>query len=112
MARYYVGAGLLSNIYSVVTFQQEQVTDEPGGILRGGSFTLRSSRDSPGYYVQTGAHMFFAARYSVMLGVVLRSAELTRLVDTETGELVIVDGMPLDVDLSGVGVKLALGLGF
>jgi hypothetical protein len=111
-ARYYVGGGLLSNIYSVVTFQQ-QVSDESVSPLPGGSFNARATRDSPGYYLQTGAHMFFAARYSVMLGIMFRSAELTNLVDTETGEPVLdFEGNPLHVDLSGVGVKLALGLGF
>lgn len=112
-ARFYTGAGILSNVYSVVTVQQEQVTPQTGPILPDGSFLARATRDSPGYYLQTGAHMFFAARYSVMLGIVYRSAELTNLVDAETGEPVEdYDGNPLKVDLSGVGAKLSLGIGF
>jgi hypothetical protein len=78
-ARFYTGAGILSNVYNIVTLQQEQVTPQTGPILPDGSFTARGTAD---------------------------------LVDTQTGEPVMdLNGDPLNVDLSGVGVKLSLGIG-
>jgi hypothetical protein len=112
-ARPYFGGGVLSNVYSVATFQQEQVTPQTGPIFPGGSFTARSTRDSPGFYLQSGAHMFFAARYSAMVGVIYREAKIKNLVNTETLEPVVdLLGEPVDLDLSGFGVRMSVGIGF
>ena len=42
----------------------------------GGTTALFATQDAPGYYVEVGAHMFFASRFSVMIGVVYRSGAL------------------------------------
>ena len=77
------------------------------------SFTARGTRDSPGYYIQTGAHMFFAARYSAMAGVIYRSAKIENLVDNETLQPIYdLNGDPVDLDLSGFGVRMSIGIGF
>ena len=97
----------------------------------GGDNRLVGVGDSPGYYAEVGAHMFFAARYSVIVGAVYRSMKVR---DLEVDGLVSVpdpnrplslpplktrlldkDGKPIRIqslDLSGVGVRMAIGIGF
>lgn len=111
-ARWYVGGGVLSNVYSRVTLQQSELNTDPSTTL-GGSFTARATRDSPGFYAQTGAHMFFASSWSVMLGVLFRSAKIENMVDQDTG-LPILDlrGNAVDFDAGGVGARLGFAKGF
>jgi hypothetical protein len=69
-------------------------------------------RDSPGFYLETGVHMYFAARYSVMLGAVYRSAKIRDLLDRETRQpFRRPDGSTFSLDLSGFGARMALGIG-
>lgn len=111
-ARAYLGGGVLSNVFSRATFEQNENNTDPLTTV-GGSFIVRGTRDSPGFYIQTGVHMFFASRWSVMVGAVYRSAKIERLVDQETGELIRdLLGDTVDLDLSGAGVRLGVARGF
>jgi hypothetical protein len=111
-ARAYLGGGILSNVFSRATFEQNENNTDPSTTL-GGSFIARGTRDSPGFYIQTGVHMFFASSWSVMLGGVYRSAKIERLVDQETGEPILdLLGGEVDLDLGGAGVRLGVAKGF
>jgi hypothetical protein len=132
-ARAFVGGGLMSLAASRALFS----TFEMGLPLRGdtldvaslgGTNRLVGTGDGPGYYAEVGAHLFFAARYSVIVGAVYRSMKIrdlandgmimvpedrpvapylrTPLLGTD-GKLVRIRGL----DLSGVSVRMALGIG-
>jgi hypothetical protein len=136
-ARAYVGGGLMSLTATRALFS----TVESGLPIRGGDTLdvasiggnnrVVAQGDSPGFYAEVGAHMFFAARYSVIVGAVYRSMKLRDLVNE--GTVIVPDGPPLDrdhtrkvellgkdgqairipnLDLSGVGVRMAVGIGF
>jgi outer membrane protein W len=107
-ARAFFGAGLLSQVYSRALLQQEatNVPEVP-------SIMTVGIQDGPGYYVEAGAHMFFAVRYSVMLSGLYRDAVIDKLVDRETGQpLQDLEGEPYTLDLSGFGARLAFAIGF
>ena len=107
-ARAYFGAGVVSLVYNKTVFQQEAngLPGVPNALLIG-------TQDSPGYYVEAGGHMFFASRMSVLLGAMYRSARVANIVDQETRRPFLApDGTSYTLDLSGVGVKLGLGIGF
>ncbi len=136
-ARAFVGGGLMSLTATRARF----LTVEAGLPIRsgdtldvaslGGNNELVARGDSPGYYAEVGAHLFFAARYSVMVGAVYRSMKVRNLAtegvvlvpdpDRPQSEvplkkmLLDLGGKPVrisDLDLSGVGVRMALGIGF
>jgi hypothetical protein len=133
-ARAYVGAGLLSLTASRALFSTYEVGlplkgDTLDIASLGGSHRLTATGDSPGYYAEAGAHMFFAARYSIIVGAIYRSARLSNL--TNRGEIMVPqdrpiapflqtplldrNGVPISIkklDLSGLGVRMALGIGF
>ena len=105
-ARAYFGAGVVSLVYNRALFQQEVQ-----GLPVPRVFTAGTA-DSPGYYAEVGAHMWFASRFNVMLGAIYRSAKIQHLADRDTGApYVAPDGGPYILDLSGVGAKMALGIG-
>ena len=111
-ARAYVGAGFLSLVSHRGLFQAAELGTDPSTTL-GGSYVLTGRRDSPGYYVEVGGHMFFPSKVSVMLGLLYRSAEATAL----EGELEIAGqrmpvGEVFDLDTSGVGARMGLAFGF
>jgi len=133
-ARAFVGGGLLSLTASRALFSSFEVglparEDTLSDASLGGQNRLVGTGDSPGYYVEMGAHMFFAARYSIVVGAIYRSAIIRNLAN-EGGVIVPEDRavppflmMPLlgrdgrparigDVDLSGVGVRMAVAIGF
>jgi hypothetical protein len=111
-ARAYVGAGVMSVVYNRALFEQVETGTTPLTTL-GGSFRLAGTRDAPGYYFEAGAHMFFAVRYSVILGMIYRSNVMRNLVDENTGTALFdVNGKPATLDVSGVGGRFALGIGF
>lgn len=135
-ARAFVGGGLLSLASSRATFS----TYESGLPRRGDSLDVASlggtnriiaTGESPGFYAEVGAHMFFAARYSVIVGAVYRSMKIRDLANDGVimvpdpnrpisvpplrTKLLGKDGKPVgihELDLSGVGVRMALGIGF
>ena len=136
-ARAFVGGGLMSLTATRALFS----TFESGLPLRagdtldvsslGGNNQLVARGDGPGYYAEVGAHLFFAARYSVIVGAVYRSMKIRDLANE--GTVLVPDRIPLpddyprktrlrgkdgkvvripDLDLSGVGVRMAVGIGF
>lgn len=116
-ARAFLGGGFLSltsthSRLQVIALSTDSLTNAQ---LGGGSFKLIQAEDSPGYYADLGVHMFFAMRYSVMLGAIYRSAVVRRTGTYFTGS----DGVqryfgiaPMSVDAGGLGAKASLGIGF
>jgi hypothetical protein len=111
-ARAYLGGGVLSNVHSRATFEQVETNTTPSTTV-GGTFARRATRDSPGFYIQSGVHMFFASSWSVMLGGIYRSAKIETVSDEETGDPSLdLLGDPISLDLSGFGVRLGVAKGF
>lgn len=107
-ARMYFGAGVVSLVYNRALFQQES-----DGIPGLANFTTVATQDSPGYYVEFGGHMFFASRFSIMIGAMYRGAKIERLVDSETGAPYLTPtGDPYSLDFTGASGRFALGIGF
>lgn len=107
-ARAYLGGGFLSLVQSRLKFQQTA-----NGVPGASSFTVAWKRDAPGFYVEGGVHMFFASRFSVLLGAIYRSAKIEALLDRATNEPAFApDGLPLSMDLSGIGGRMAVAFGF
>ena len=116
-ARAFLGAGVLSLTNNRVVLEQKEFQTDSATSL-GGSFRAEGVRDSPGYYLEVGGHMFFASRYSVMLGALYRSAMIRDVVlaveqtNVETGETTVTSAEKFDLDLSGIAVRLAIAIGF
>ncbi len=111
-ARGYVGGGVLSSVYTKATFQQSETNTTPTTTL-GGSFVAVGRRDAPGFYAQTGVHMFFASRYSAMIGVLYRNSKAEELIDPETGQPARdLLGNTIDLDVGGVGARMSVAIGF
>lgn len=126
-ARAYLGAGLMQYTYSRVRFQQTlsmATYDSALVAYSGGSYRYSLTQDAPGYYLEAGGHMFFASRFSALIGVSYRSGVLRamRLESAEFNgapppvppytEIPSSDGSEYYVDLGGVGVRMAVGIGF
>jgi len=113
-ARAYLGGGFLDLVGNHALI--EQVVSNGDSVTFatfGQSFKTAYVRDSPGYYLEAGGHMFFASRFSVVLGVVYRSAVIRNMLDRETLQPVLnTEGKPFTLDVSGVGARMALGIGF
>jgi len=111
-ARAYVGAGALGTVGNKALLQQQETGTDSTTTL-GGSYVRAVTRDSPGYYLETGVHMFFASKFSVMLGGVYRSIVVRDMVDRDTGQPVLdPTGKPFTLNVSGIGAKMAIGIGF
>jgi hypothetical protein len=115
-ARVYVGGGFTSLVYNRARLQAEEFGTDSATTL-GGSFLLSARRDSPGYYLETGVHMFFAARYSVMIGALYRSSVVRRMdgeavLPSPNGRVIVPLGPIFDLDTSGLGGRFALAIGF
>ena len=112
-ARAFVGGGLLNTVENRVLFQSYENGTDPTTTLFG-SFETTAQRDSPGWYSEVGVHMFFALRYSVVMNAYYRSAKARGLVQTGTNSprLNFTDGRPYELDLSGLGARGALCIGF
>ena len=109
-ARAYMGGGFLSVVQSRLKFQQ--TANNVPGVQ---SATAAWKRDAPGYYLEAGVHMFFASRFSVMLGGIYRSAKVEALLDRQTHQPAYTpppDVRPLSMDLSGVGMRMGVAFGF
>jgi hypothetical protein len=105
-ARAYVGAGFVSLVANKATFRQDQ-TGTPAPTIR-----ITGTNDGPGFYGEAGAHMFFATRFSVMLGALYRSSNVRNLIDEASGlPLTNFQGQPIALDVGGIGFKMALGIG-
>jgi hypothetical protein len=112
-ARAFVGGGLLHTVENRVLFQQTSRLVDPVASAAG-TRLISWQRDSPGWYGEFGVHMFFALRYSVVLNAYYRSAKAENLVYTKTtsGAVDLADGKPYELDLSGLGARGALLIGF
>ena len=135
-ARAFVGGGLLSLASTRALFATEEVglslkVDTLDIASLGGTNRITATGEGPGYYAEVGAHMFFAARYSVIVGAVYRSMKIRELANEGvimvpdpdrpvslpplTTKLLGKDGKPVSIpelDLSGLGVRMAVGIGF
>ena len=130
-ARAYLGGGLMQYTYTRATFKQALTTADPlwtaPDTTYGKFSNYRSviTQDGPGFYLEGGAHMFFAARYSVIIGAIYRSGKLNNArVDRVEGSGQVVSGtspgpvvtnskgQPYQLDVGGLGVKMALAVGF
>lgn len=126
-ARAFLGAGLMQYTHSRVRFDQVLTMATYDSVLvayTGGSQHYSLTQDAPGYYVEAGGHMFFASRFSALIGVVYRSGVLRGMrldraevqgvptSDPRYSEVRNPDGTEYQVDVGGIGVKLAVGIGF
>lgn len=112
-ARAFVGGGLLQAVNNRVLFQQFSRLGDPVASANG-TFLTSWQRDAPGWYGEFGVHMFFALRYSVVLNAYYRSAKAEDLVytDTKAPAFDLADRKPYELDLSGIGGRGALLIGF
>ncbi len=132
-ARAYLGGGLVQYTHTRASFQQTVIN--PDSVLNynwsapnhpeyGSNYQYVLTQDAPGAYVEGGAHMFFAARYSMMIAAVYRTGVMrgVRLDKLEAKGNVLSSGpstvatnskgQPMSLDVGGVGVKFAVGIGF
>ena len=115
-ARWYIGGGMLANVYNRARFTAVEAGTDSSHTL-GGNYRVVGRRDAPGYYLETGSHLFFASRYSVQLGGIYRSASVrnanTQFIRTANGTTTITPlGRTFDIDVSGFGAKMGLAIGF
>lgn len=112
-AQAFVGGGLLNTVKNRVLFQSYESGTDPSTTIFGTTVT-KIERDAPGFYGEVGVHMFFALRYSVVLNGYYRSAKARGLVFTGTGAEFSnpSNGLPYELDLSGIGGRGALCIGF
>jgi len=132
-ARAYVGGGLVQYTYTRAVFQQTVINPDstlnanwlaPGHPSWGSNYKTTFTQDAPGYYVEAGAHMFFAARWSMIIGAEYRSGQLRdmRFERLEaSGQVVALPspgpvvlnskGQPFRLDVGGLGFKMAVGIG-
>ncbi len=112
-ARAYFGGGLQSMVDNKATFDVlATVPDTLTGGTRETEFKRVLTQDGPGWYVESGVHMFFASRYSILVGAVYRSAQIRNMIDQRTGAIGYgTDGKPFVLDMSGVGAKMSVSIG-
>jgi hypothetical protein len=119
-ARAYVGGGFMSLTNNKIVFEQLEFQTDSATTL-GGSHRAKMRRDGPGYYFEVGGHMFFASRYSVLIGAIYRSAVVRGLREVDevvepngvaTITKVPVDKPSLTLDTSGLGLRMGLAVGF
>ena len=116
-ARVYLEGGFVSNVYNRARFQAEETGTDATTTL-GGSYKLSAKGDSPGYYLEGGVHMFFASRFSVLIGLLYRSVVIRDMqglleVRAPNGEVIQMNppGEPLDLNMSGIGARFGLSIG-
>ena len=105
-ARAYVGGGLLN-----LTSTHASITTVRETTVNPGTSTSLWAGDATGWYTEFGAHMFFAVRYSVMLGAIYRSAVVGNTAYYANGQLVSNYG-GRNIDMGGAGARMSLAVGF
>lgn len=123
-AQVFMGGGFLSGFYNRARMQGVAFGTD-SAITSQANFKVTGFGDSPGFYVDTGVHMFFASRFSVMLSVLYRSQTVRYPRGTIEQSGVVVPIGPLSVypitlplggmtefNLSGVGARLGVAIGF
>ena len=114
-ARMFMGGGMVQYTHSRVIFEQAlSGADSAATANLGGTFKIQGTNDAPGYYLEGGVHMFFAARYSVMLSALYRSGEVQGIIEENTAEALVnpISGKRLMLDVSGLGLRLSANIGF
>lgn len=111
-AQLYAGGGILSLTSTHSRLQLDAVgLDSTSGAT---SFKTVTTGDGTGFYGEIGVHMFFAMRYSVMVGGIFRSAEI-KPVAVYTGTAnrpeTFVGIAPRSVSASGLGFRASIGIG-
>jgi hypothetical protein len=119
-ARAFLGTGFMSVVYN-----RARLGLVSSGSVGDTTFKNTGLGDAPGYYFEGGVHMFFAARYSVVLGVLYRSALLRNPrgkleTPTQTIDIPLMADVHPDIplggltefDTSGIGARLGLAIGF
>jgi len=113
-ARGYLGGGAIAAVGNKALMEQVEVGTDTLTTL-GGTFSYAAIRDSPGYFIEGGVHMFFASRLSVMLGAVYRSIVVRGMLDRSTylpyQNPFTPSTKPFTLDVSGVGFRMAVGIG-
>ena len=114
-ARMFFGGGLVQYTHSRMILEQVlSGADSATTANLGGTFKITGTQDAPGYYAEGGVHMFFAARYSIVLSAMYRSGEIRGMIE-ETQAFPLqnpLNGEPLMLDVSGIGLRLAANIGF
>ena len=106
-ARAYIGGGFMSMVHNRATLGVAE-----SGIATGEAFRTTGTNDGPGYYVELGAHLFFASRVSVLLSGLFRSNKVRNLVEEGTGApLRNLQGRPVSLDVGGAGFRMSMGIG-
>lgn len=119
-ARAYLGGGFLSLTNNKIVFEQLEFQTDSSTTL-GGSQRFKARADGPGYYLEIGGHMFFASRFSVLLGGMYRSARVRS--SRRVNEIVATRGTgtvreepvaepSYAIDTGGLGVRMAVAIGF
>ena len=130
-ARAYIGGGLMQYTYSHARFRQTLTTPDPAwnapdtSLGRVSTYKTTLTQDAPGYYLEAGAHMFFASRFSVAIGAIYRSGKLNNMRQDRSGTsgqgtsgdqigpvVLNSSGKPYQLDVGGLGLRMALGIGF
>ncbi|MBK7368345.1 MAG: hypothetical protein IPJ04_10670 [Candidatus Eisenbacteria bacterium] len=119
-ARGFIGGGYVQYTYTKTALVQTLSSpDSALSYVMTGSFRQAQSQDSPGYYLEGGAHMFFASRFSALLAVMYRSGQIRNMNVTENWSTASPGNptqpflKPTDtLDVGGVGFKMAVGIGF
>jgi hypothetical protein len=111
-AQFYAGGGILSLTSTRGTLALDVVgLDSTSGAI---PFKTISTGDGTGFYTELGVHMFFAMRYSVMLGGVYRNAEVNPTAvyfATGNGHEQFAGVAPRSMDASGFGVRASIAIG-
>ena len=112
-ARAYIGGGLLS-----LTSTYGSITSSNRTSVFPGTIRQQWSGDAPGWYAEVGAQMFFAVRYSVMLGVIYRSAVVTPTHSTLDNTVIVpnfhgaIANDRTSIDMGGGGARMSVAIGF
>ena len=110
-ARGFLGGGMLGAVGNKALIEQTEVGTDSTTTL-GGNYVSAVVRDSPGYYLEGGVHMFFASKFSVMLGASYRSIVVRGMLNRETYQPAYApNGQPFTLDVSGLGAKMAVAIG-
>ena len=107
-ARAYLGGGVLSltdTHASLTSVLISSGTPPPGSNAQN-----LGAGDAMGWYTEAGAHMFFAVRYSVMLGIIYRSAIIRTTAVYFNQQYFGTQQASLDV--GGAGARMSFAIGF
>jgi len=110
-ARAYLGGGLLSltDTHASLTSVLISSSATPQQVAQG-NFKDLYTGDGPGWYFEVGAHMFFAVRYSVMLGAIYRSMVVSTSTEYYNDQLL--GRSPLEMNLGGAAARMSFAIGF